>query len=571
MPLNKNVNVSFANVPHVNAPRTMFGIKSEHKTTFNAGDLIPIYVQEVLPGDSVKMITSKVIRAQTLIAPIMDSMYADISWWFVPNRLTFDHWKNLCGENTNSPWVDETEYQVPSIASPEGGFEPGTIADYMGLPVNVTWSNSDPQRPSALPFRAYAMICNEFWRSEVVSDPLNIPTGDANQQGSNGDNYIDDVVNGGKPFKAARFFDLFSSSVPSPQKGKAVEFKFNPLISINGLAPVGVTNMYHDPQLVAEQKYGLALQNMNTGTLHDITIAGSSYNTNTVTKDADTGEISGWYSATNTPANLYAKLDDVITINNSGVSFTINELRLATQLQKFYEKQALGSRYVEVLKIHFGVDGGDARLQRPEYLGGNRIPLAVSEVANTAQTDTDFLGDVGAKSQTSDVHYDFEKGFLEHGYLIGLCCVRYTASYSQGLERFWTRRKFEDFYWPVFQSLGYFPVYDSEIYADSTTMSSGSVFAYNEAWYDYRYKPNRLSGLMRPQVSGSLAHWHLGDNYSECPTLSDSWMRVDKSNVDRVLAVSSSLAPQFFADFYFDSTWTRTVPMYSIPGLLDHF
>lgn len=584
--MNRNVESHFAQLPSIDIQRSIFDRSSTHKTSFDAGELIPIYVDEVLPGDSFRLTSSKVIRAQTMLTPIMDNMYLDTYFFFVPMRLVWDHAKEFFGENTQSAWIPEVEYQIPSISSPLDSnsepisFDGGTIADYMGIPtywydddlnpIPAIWTNEAERRPSALPIRAYAKICDEWFRDENLTDPLNIPTGDSNQTGSNGSDYINDVANGGKPFKVAKYHDYFTSCLPSPQKGPDVGFTFGQQISVSPYVPVGVTNVYHNPVFEEDAKYGLALQNMNTGTLHDIMISGSSYNTNTITKDADTGEISGWYNATNTPANLYAKLEDAITVSGMS-SFDINELRLAFQLQKFYEKQARGgSRYIEILKQHFGVTSPDARLQRTEYLGGNRIPLSIHEVTNSAQSQSDFLGDLGAKSATSDIHEDFERSFTEHGYIIGVCCVRYDHSYPQGLERFWSRRKFTDFYWPVFANIGEQPVYDSEIYADSTNMANGTVFGYQEAWADYRYKPDRVSGEMRPGIANTLASWHLSDYYTSKPTLSDGWIREDKNNVDRVLAVTSSVSNQFFADFYFECICTRAMPTYSIPGLIDH-
>lgn len=555
--MNRNVESHFSTLPDVDIQRSIFDRSSGHMTTFNAGDLIPIYIDEVLPGDTFKMTSSKVVRAQTLLTPVFGNMYLDTYWFFIPMRLVWDHAKEFFGENTQSAWIPQVQYQIPSISAPSGGFVSGTIADFLGLPVGVDWTNSAVRRPSALPFRAYAKVCQEWFIDQNVSDPLNIPTGDSNQTGSNGSNYINDVANGGMPFKVAKYHDYFTSCLPTAQKGNPVSFN---ITSDNPLAPV---RAYSDRHAVnngvgvhfVKASDGLALPS----------------GTQQVTFDS-TGSLSYDGSSTSgsltqaVPNNLWAD------ITNSVVgSITINELRLAFQLQKFYEKQARGgSRYIEVIRQHFGVTSPDARLQRTEYLGGNRVPIAVHEVTNSAQTSQDFLGDLGAKSVTSDIHEDFERSFTEHGYLLGVCCVRYDHSYPQGLERFWSRRTFEDFYWPVFANLGEQPVYDSEIYADATTMANDSVFGYQECWADYRYKPDRCSNLMRPGVSGTLASWNLSDYYTQKPTLSDGWMREDKSMIDRALAVTSANSDQFFADFWFNCVCTRPMPVYSIPGLIDH-
>ena len=580
--MNRNVESHFSKLPSADIQRSIFDRSFDHKTSFNVGDLVPLFIDDVLPGDSVKITTSKVVRLQTLLTPIMDNVYMDTYWFFVPNRLCWDHWKEFCGENTESAWAPKTEYQVPSIKSPVGGWFTGTIADYFGIPVGVTMRGGK-HLPSALPFRAYALVCDSFFRDENLSDPLNIPTGDAVQDGSNGTNYISDVVNGGRPFKAAKFHDYFSSCLPSPQRGTA------PQISIGGATfPAGdypvyskadvndISSLY--PGTKDELKAGTNSMKVFTGFFsnspnsnfspffmtknthnqggyqesHDVTISSTS---------------SGSDDTPIYPANLYAKMPEM-NLSSDGV-ININELRLAFAAQRFLEKSARGgSRYIEVILAHFGVRSPDARLQRPEYLGGNRVALQIHSVNNTAQSDKDFLGDLGANSVTADVSFDVNKSFTEHGYIMCLGVVRYDHTYAQGLNRMWFRKSLYDFYWPTFANIGEQPVYTDEIFFKEN--NDDDVFGYQEAWADYRYKPNLVTSQMRPNVQGSLASWHLADNYKEAPTLSDGWIREDKSNVDRVLAVSSANANQVFCDIYFNATWTRPMPMYSIPGLIDH-
>lgn len=574
--MNRNVESHFSEIPQVNIERSVFDRSSTHKTSFNVGDLIPFYIDEVLPGDTFKVTTSKVCRLQTLLTPVMDNLYLDTYFFFVPNRLTWSHWKEFQGENTASAWAPSVEYQIPSIASPTGGFVSGTLADYFGLPVGVEWTNSDVRRPSALPFRAYALICNEFFRDENLTDPLNIPTGDANQTGSNGSNYITDVVNGGKPFKVAKYHDYFTSVLPAPQKS------LNPvsigLGSFGGAqAPVYAsdTEHGHDSKLVRMdfrkvdnlQRPGGSAFGQSAHTLYG-EFSPDNSNIQYVRGAANQSGLVN--SASNDPGMIFTNLYADVPAGTGGI-VTINELRLAFQLQKYYEKLARGgSRYFETLKSLFGVTSPDARLQRPEYLGGNRIPVTIHEVLNNAQGDKDFLGDLGAMSVTADVHEDFTHSFVEHGYVIGVCCLRYDHSYPQGLERFWCRRDVTDFYIPVFANIGEQPVYQSEICATADNMASGQIFGYQEAWADYRYKPNRVSGEMRPGISNTLASWHFADYYTTPPTLSDGWIREDKTNVDRALAVSSSVSNQAFADFYVKNICARCMPTYSIPGLIDH-
>lgn len=574
--MNRNVESHFSRIPNIDIQRSIIDRSSGHKTSFNVGELVPLYLDEILPGDSVKISTSKIIRLQTLLTPIMDNMYLDTYWFFVPNRLLWDHWKEFCGENTESAWVPETTYEIPTIKSPEGGFDVGTIADYMGLPVKKTFKEA--RLPSALPFRAYALICDQFFRDQNLSDPLNIPTGDAIQQGSNGSNYITDVANGGKPFKVAKYHDYFTACLPSPQKGTAPTIKLGQDF-VGGDFPVYSTDKfvlesaYKD--LAADKKVPSQLRfytvNGETKVFANSTRAliGSNDNgaqifagTNGFSETVDLAGVH--YDQHLYPANLWARIPSQ---SIGGSPIDINQLRLAFQAQRFLERNARGgTRYREILMSHFGVTSPDASLQVPEYLGGNRVSLNINSVSNTAQTDKDFLGDLGANSVTSDVHMDVVKSFTEFGYLLCVGCVRYDHTYSQGMERFWTRKQFTDFYLPVFANLGEMPVYSDELYY----VGNDDVFGYQEHYADYRYKPNRLSGEMRPDVPNSLASWHLGDNYSAVPTLSDGWIREDKSIVDRVLAVGSQNANQVFCDIYFKAIYTRPMPMYSVPGLIDH-
>lgn len=574
--MNRNVESHFSQIPNANIQRSIFDRSSGHKTSFNVGELIPFYVDEILPGDSVNITTSKVVRLQTLLTPIMDNVYLDTYWFFVPNRLTWNHWKQFCGENTESAWVPQTTYEIPTIKSPAGGFEVGTIADYMGLPVNTEFK--DARLPSALPFRAYALIADQFFRDQNLSDPLNIPFGDATQQGSNGSNYISDVANGGKPFKVAKYHDYFTSCLPSPQRGTAPSVKIGSDF-IGGDFPVYAkdatidkSQFYSSPTLNNQLRFFQSVSNgdnvnwyansqslVATDTSSFVASVGSS---NSNSGRPETGGTP--YAVHFYPSNLWAS---VPSQSLSGSPIDINQLRLAFQFQRYLERNARGgTRYREILLAHFSVQSPDASLQIPEYLGGNRISLNVNSVSNTAQTQSDFLGDLGANSVTSDVHGDVVKSFTEHGILMCVGCVRYNHSYTQGMERFWTRKQFTDFYLPVFANLSEQPVFSDEIYY----VGNDDVFGYQECWADYRYKPDRCSGLMRPNVSNTLASWHLADNYSAVPTLSDSWIREDKSIVDRVLAVSSANSDQVFCDLYFKSIYTRPMPMYSIPGLIDH-
>lgn len=556
----RNLESRFAELPNVDIERSIMDLSSGHTTSFNTGFAIPIFISEVLPGDTWKVTTSAVTRLQTLLTPMMGNMYIDTFYFFCPTRILWNHWKEFLGENTSSPWVQQASYTVPKISSPTNGWNVNTIADYLGIPVGVEFNSSNGLMPSALPFRAYAMCCDQWLRDQNLTDPLNIPVGDSNQNGSNGSNYINDVVNGGVPFKVAKYHDYFTSCLPDPEKARTpVTF---PLIS-GSRAPVMT---YTDKHTGSGTPIYFNTSQGSSGDSadHDLFISGVDRASRSTTASFSPGG-TGVYAW---PVNLWADL------STSVGSVTINQLRLAFQMQKFYEKQALaGSRYRETLRYMFGVTVPDARMMIPEYLGGHRFPLTIHQVANTSidQTNGNYLGDVGAMSNTSDIHDDFIKSFCEHGYIIGIACARYSHVYAQGLNRMWTRENYFDFYWPVFANIGEQPVYKYEIDA---TIRNGedrkAVFGYNEAWSSYRYMPSRVSAEMRPGVQNSLASWHLADYYTSMPSLSDGWIREDLSPVDRVLAVTSQTANQIFADFWFDCQVTRAMPVFSIPGLIDH-
>lgn len=554
--MNRNTESHFSLAPHVDISRSRFDRSASLKTSFNVGDVVPFFLDEVLPGDTFSVDTSKVVRMQTLLTPMMDNVYLDTYYFFVPNRLVWDHWKQFCGENTESAWIPETEYTMPQITSPaDSGWAVGTLADYFGIPTGVSGLSV-----SALPFRAYALIMNEWFRDQNLQDPLVVPTDDSTVAGVNTGTFVTDVARGGKPFIAAKYHDYFTSCLPSPQKGPDVLIP----AATAGEYPVVGLSKTHDPggfgmfgRVSFYQDFGVRFAD---GSLASSSGSVKFQEGTSPLSSAGSNETLGFE-----PTNLYAQA-------SGGIGATINQLRLAFQIQKFYEQQARGgSRYTEVVRSFFGVTSPDARLQRPEYLGGNRVPINVNQIIQQSGTESSGTpqGTVVGQSLTTDSHSDFTKSFTEHGLIIGVMVARYDHTYQQGLNRLWSRKDKFDFYWPVFANIGEQPVKNKEIYAQGNT-TDDEVFGYQEAWADYRYKPNMVTGEMRSACTQSLDVWHLADDYSTLPTLSDSWIREDKSTVDRVLAVTSAVSNQLFADIYVKNLCTRPMPMYSIPGLIDH-
>lgn len=563
---NRNTNAHFELAPQVGIERSTLDRSFDVKTSFNVGSLIPFYVDEVLPGDSVKIQTTKVARLQTLLTPVMDNLFLDTYYFFVPNRLIWEHWVNFCGENTTGPWVPSVQYTIPSVDIPQEAWEVGTIADYMGVPIDVAFDDAGLTGINALPFRAYAKIVNDWFIDENLQTPAHIPMGDASTTGSSGTNYVTDLVKGGMPFVANKTHDYFTSCLPAPQKGEDVSL-------LSGLAPVVSLGYTTTDAGMGTSSTGVRVkQASSTNTpkghvgIHNYT------NYATLAHDNSSSSFSAYGDLIFT--NLFADLSKSKTYKEYGMQhwnkLTINDLRRAFAIQRILEKDARsGTRYIETLKAHFQVTSPDYRLQRSEYLGGNRCPLNIEQVTQTADASSSPLGHLAAYSQTADTNFDVDKSFTEHGYIIGLCCARYDHSYQYGLERMWTRETRFDFYWPALAHLGEKAVYNYEIFYG--TENDEDIFGYQEAWAEYRYKPNLITGEMRSQLVHGLDIWHFGDKYNTLPILSSNWIKENKSNVDRTLAVTSSQANQIFADILVKATWTRPMPLYSIPGLIDHF
>lgn len=576
--MNRNSNSRFAQAPQVDIQRSTFDRSSGHKTTFNAGKLVPIYVDEVLPGDTFEMKTSAIIRGSTPIFPVMDNANLDIYFFFVPNRLVWDHWKEFNGENTTSKWEQTAEYSIPQMSAPigngsEAGWEKGTLADYMGIPTQIgpgASQNNAQWTVNHLPFRAYCLIWNEWFRDQNLQDPVHIDTGDSQTNGShlvpennpNKTAIYQAALTGANLLPVNKYFDYFTGALPEPQKGPDV------LLPLGQMAPV-ITNSKTNKITSDAAMIFSAPQPGEKGSNHILFIqkgtGGASTNQGRLVagnQDASGGDITQIV-----PQNLVADL-------GNATAATINELRLAFQLQKLYERDARGgTRYIEIIKSHFGVTSPDARLQRPEYLGGERIPINIDQVIQTSGTaeGTTPQGNTGAYSLTGNQGSYFKHSFVEHGYVLGLACVRTEHTYQQGLEKFWNRKNRFDFYWPALANIGEQAILNKEIYLQASKETNEEAFGYQEAWAEYRYKPSRVSSAFRSNItSGSLDAWHYADYYEELPKLSAEWVQETYKNVDRTLAVQSTLEDQYIADFWFKCKCTRPMPIYSIPGLIDH-
>lgn len=563
----------FSDAPAMYMRRTKFDRSHVYKTTFNSGKLIPVFVDEVLPGDTTRMSVNYFARLATPIKPIMDNIYLDWFFFFVPNRLVWEHWQNFCFEQEDPD--DSTDYVIPTTMANDNKNNTyvGSLWDYFGLPINTS---STIAGINALPFRAVYLIWNEWFRDENFQKSVKIQKGDTNE-------ILDSSRVSDQPswlFKSGtgifpgypcpprgKRHDYFTSALPWTQKGPGVSIGLAGTATLVDPSPVSgyfvqqSNNSLGAAQLSADG--GVRQVFTGNGTLnyqsggYSAAIAGHAIKGNgTATVAAQPG--SSWLSK-----SAYADLD-------SSSIFTINSLRTAFQMQKFYERLARGgSRYTEVLRSFFGVVSPDARLQRPEFLGSFTKMVNVNPIAQTSATDsTSPQGNLSAYGVTAAKFHGFTKSFVEHGYIIGFVCARADLTYQQGVNKMWLRSTVYDFYWPTFAHLGEQAIELREIYAQGTAADT-TVFGYQERYAEYRYKPSQITGKFRSSVTGgNLDVWHLSQFFSNAPTLNEEFI-TEKPPINRIIAVQDE--PEFLLDIGFRYTTVRPMPMFGTPGLVDHF
>lgn len=562
----------FSDAPAMYMKRTKFDRSHVYKTTFDSGRLIPVFIDEVLPGDTTRMSVNYFARLATPIKPIMDNIYLDWFFFFVPNRLVWEHWQNFCFEQEDPD--DSTDYVIPTVTATGNSDNAyiGSLWDYFGLPVNTSGNLSGI---SALPFRGVYLIWNEWFRDENLQKSVKIQKGDANEvlnsaRSSEQPSWVftsgTSIVPGLACPPRGKRHDYFTSALPWTQKGPGVSIGLAGTATLVDPSPVaGYLVAQSNGDLGAAQfseDGGVHSVYTGNGTLqyqggYSVSIAGHSVNgSGSSTVVAEPG--SSWLSK-----DSYADLD-------SSSIFTINSLRTAFQMQKFYERLARGgSRYTEVLRSFFGVVSPDARLQRPEFLGSFTKMVNVNPIAQTSATDgTSPQGNLSAYGVTAAKFHGFTKSFVEHGYVFGFVCARADLTYQQGVNKMWLRSTVYDFYWPTFAHLGEQAIELREIYAHGTE-SDTTVFGYQERYAEYRYKPSQITGKFRSSVTGgNLDVWHLSQFFKNAPTLNEEFI-IENPPIERIIAVPSE--PEFLLDIGFRYTTVRPMPMFGTPGLVDHF
>lgn len=539
---NKSVSThQFAMIPQADIPRSKYTIEKGHKTTFDAGDLVPIYVDEVLPGDTFRLKMTAFTRLATPIFPVMDNLHFDTFFFFVPNRLVWSNWEKFNGEQVNPG--DSISFLIPQQVSPANGYAINSLQDHMGLPTVGQLAAAATVSHSALPLRAYNLIWNEWFRDENLQNSATVDMGDG-----------PDTVTNYTMKKRGKRHDYFTSALPWPQKGASVTLPLGTQAPVVGIGKK--TNVF---------SAGLAPRYQTTGLMaaaypFESLLDGGTNDRETYIKGS---------GATGLP-EIYADL-------SQATAATINQLRQSFQIQKLLERDARGgTRYTEIVRAHFGVISPDARLQRPEYLGGGSTPITINPIAQTSGTGatgtTAPVGTLAAMGTGLATGHGFTQSFTEHGIIIGLCNVRADLTYQQGLRKMWSRSTRYDFYWPAFAMLGEQAVLNKEIYIRGDA-NDNLVFGYQERWAEYRYNPSEITGYFKSTVATPIDGWHYAQKFTSLPTLAATFIEDgSQAVVSRTTAVGAAAnGQQFLCDMVFTNHAARPMPMYSVPSLIDHF